>query len=645
MKLARYLLLLATLAAAACKVTEQDSNTAQPQTAAAAIAPILATPDAVDEASYARPLEARVHHVALDLAVDFTAKRVGGTATLDIDRKPDAKEIILDDKGLEIASIADGNGQPLDYKVGAVDAKLGAPLTITLRSDTKRLIIKYKSAPGAGALQWLTPEQTAGKRRPYLFSQGQAIENRSWIPTQDSPGIRQTWEATIRVPAGFTAVMSAPKSAEPITQGGESVFSYRMPHSVAPYMIAIAVGDIAFKELGPRTGVWTEPEMLDRAAAELSDTEKMVEAAEKLYGPYRWGRYDVIVLPPAFPYGGMENPTLTFLTPTFIAGDKSLVGLVAHELAHSWSGNLVTNATWADGWLNEGFTSYFENRIMEAIYGPKRAAQEAALSFDDMNKAFAEEGRNAPITRLNLPKEEALADGGATGIVYDKGAVFLRTIERIVGREKWDAYLRSYFDRHAFQPMTSALFLADLRKNLIKGDQALEAKLQLDRWVFQPGLPANVARPDPAAFAAIDQAVAQFTRGGPVPAGFDGWSTAEKLRFLNKLPRKMPVARLDALNNTLRLNQAANQEVLFAWLSLAVDNRYEPALPPLERFLMSQGRGKFVRPLIQALAKDREWGRPIAARIYAKTRPLYHSIVTRDLDELGLLAAPARPAG
>ncbi len=199
--------------------------------------------------------------------------------------------------------------------------------------------------------------------------------------------------------------MSAPKSAEPITQGGESVFSYKMDHSVAPYMIAIAVGDLAFKPLGPRTGVWTEPAMLDRAAAELADTEKMVEAAEKLYGPYRWGRYDLLVLPPSFPFGGMENPTLTFLTPTFIAGDKSLVGLVAHELAHSWSGNLVTNATWADSWLNEGFTSYFENRIMEAIYGPKRASQEAALSFDDMEKAFAEEGRNAPITRLNLAGE------------------------------------------------------------------------------------------------------------------------------------------------------------------------------------------------------------------------------------------------
>ena len=643
MKLLQNIAIAAALLLAGCRVAE-DGNRAEGNVAEAASAPILTTPDAVDQSTYAKPLEARVTHVALDLAVDFNAKRIGGTATLDIDRKPDARQIILDDRGLEISGITDGNNQPLEWKVGAADERLGAPLAINLRPDTKRLVIRYKSAPDAGALQWLTPEQTAGKKRPYLFSQGQSIENRSWIPTQDSPGIRQTWEATIRVPAGFTAVMSAPKSAEPITQGGESVFSYKMDHSVAPYMIAIGVGDLAFRELGPRTGVWTEPVMLDRAAAELADTEKMVAAAEKLYGPYRWGRYDLLVLPPAFPYGGMENPTLTFLTPTFIAGDKSLVGLVAHELAHSWSGNLVTNATWADSWLNEGVTSYFENRIMEAIYGPKRAAQEAALSFDDMEKALAEEGRNAPTTRLNLPPNVAGPDAGTSGIVYDKGAIFLRTLERIIGREKWDAFLRSYFDRHAFQPMTSALFLADLRQNLVKDDKALEAKLQLDNWVYKPGLPSNVARPDPAAFATVDNAVRAFAGGGPAPSNFGNWTTAEKLRFLNKLPRKMAVSRLDALNQGLRLNQAGNQEVLFAWLSLAVGNRYDPAVPALERFLLAQGRGKFVRPLIEALAKDRQWGRPIATRVYDKARPLYHPIVTRDLDELKLNSARSAKA-
>jgi leukotriene-A4 hydrolase len=636
MKLLHCAAIAAAILLTACRVSEQGSNQAANDAARAAVAPILTTPDAVDPHSYARPLEARVTHVALDLTVDFDARRIGGTATLDIDRRPDAKEIVLDDKGLQIESITDASKEPLPYTVGKSDPTRGAPLAITLRPDTRRILIRYRSAPEAGALQWLTPQQTAGKKAPFLFSQGQAIENRSWIPTQDSPGIRQTWQATIRVPAGLTAVMSAPRAAEPITQGGESVFNFRMPHSVAPYMIAIAVGDLAFRSLGPRTGVWTEPTMIDAAARELSDTEKMVAAAEKLYGPYRWGRYDLLVLPPSFPYGGMENPTLTFLTPTFIAGDKSLVGLVAHELAHSWSGNLVTNATWADSWLNEGFTSYFENRIMEAIYGPRRAAQEAALSFDDLEKALAEEGMTAPITRLNLPPEEAVPDGGATGIIYDKGAVFLRTIEKIVGREQWDAYLRSYFDRHAFQPMTSARFLADLRQNLVKGDKALENRLRLDEWVYKPGLPSNVVRPDPAAFAEVDRAVTDFSRGGRPPAAFSRWTTAERLRFLNKLPRKLPKSRLEALEQAFALNRAGNMEVRFAWLDLAVANRYDPALPSLEQFLTSQGRGKFVRPLIQALAKDTQWGRPIAVRVYAKSRALYHPLVTRDLDELGL---------
>ena len=627
----------AALLLAGCQQSETNTaaNVSEDQ-AEARIAPILDTPEAKDDASYARPLEARVYHVALDLNVDFDAKRIGGTATLDIDRKPDAKEIVLDDKGLEIASITDGSNQPLDYKVGAADPKLGSPLAVALRPDTNRLIIKYNSAPDAGALQWLAPEQTAGKKKPYLFSQGQAIENRSWIPTQDSPGIRQSWEATIHVPAGLTAVMSAPKSAEPMTQGGESVFSYKMDHSVAPYMIAIGVGDLAFRSLGPRTGVWTEPVMLDRAAAELADTEKMVAAAETLYGPYRWGRYDLLVLPPAFPYGGMENPTLTFLTPTFIAGDKSLVGLVAHELAHSWSGNLVTNANWSDSWLNEGVTSYFENRIMEAIYGPRRAAQEAALSFDEMEKAFAEEGLNGPNTRLHLGPKEGVPDGGTSGIVYDKGAVFLRTMEKIIGRKAWDSYLRSYFDRHAFQPMTSARFLADIRANLVKGDKGLEQKLQLDNWVYRPGLPSNVARPDPAAFATVDQAVKAFASGGPAPTAFGGWTTAEKLRFINKLPRKMQASRLDELERRLKLNEAGNQEVLFAWLDLAIRNRYDPAVPSLEHFLTTQGRRKFVRPLIETLAEDSQWGRPIAARVYKEARASYHPITQRDLDKLKL---------
>ncbi|HKU92882.1 MAG TPA: aminopeptidase, partial [Sphingomicrobium sp.] len=294
MHLLARLALVGVLLLSACRAGE-PGNRAHPQAAEAAIAPILTTPDAVDTHSFARPLEARVTHVAVDLNVDFDARRIGGTATLDIDRKPDAREIVLDDAGLEIQGVTDGSKHPLPFKVGATDPNLGAPLTIGLKPDTKRLVITYRSAPDAGALLWLTPDQTAGKKMPFLFSQGEAIENRSWIPTQDSPGIRQTWEAAIHVPAGMTVVMSAPRIEQPITQGGESVFNFRMDHSVASYMIAIGVGDLVFKPLGPRTGVWAEPVTLDAAARELADTEKMVAAAEKLYGSYRWGRYDVLV--------------------------------------------------------------------------------------------------------------------------------------------------------------------------------------------------------------------------------------------------------------------------------------------------------------------------------------------------------------
>jgi aminopeptidase N len=578
-----------------------------------------------------------VTHVALDLAVDFAAKSVAGTATLDVEAKPGVSEIVLDDKGLRIATITTADGKPLPYKVGAVDPILGAPLTVQIGA-ARKIVIRYASAPDSAALQWLSPEQTAGKKHPYLLSQGQAIENRSWIPTQDSPGIRQTWEAKVTVPQPLTAVMSAPRAGEPAATGRSRQFSFRMDKPLAPYLIAIAVGDLAFRELGPRTGVWTEPAMLDKAAAELADTEKMVAAAEALYGPYQWGRYDLLVLPPSFPFGGMENPTLTFLTPTFIAGDKSLTSLIAHELAHSWSGNLATNATWADFWLNEGMTTYATTRIVEAVYGPKVAAQQVALGHDAMNAAITDNGGpGGADTRLHIDLKGRHPDDGLTDIAYEKGAAFLRTIEVAVGRERFDAWLKGWFERHMFQPVTSAIFLADLRQHLVKGDQALEQKLMLDQWVYQPGTPVNMLKPDPKAFADVDGAVASFVKVAARPQDWDRWNTDERLRFLNLLPRKLGKGYLDELARGLGLDENQyNREIQFAWLDLAVANRYDPAVPLLEQFLTSLGRGKFVKPLFKALAKDPQWGRPIAVRIYAKARPLYHPIVTRELDELKL---------
>ncbi|MGV2497255.1 M1 family metallopeptidase [Pelagerythrobacter aerophilus] len=617
------------LATTAC--TTMD---AQPPAASAErlVAPILTTPDAVDSSTFAQPQVARVTHVALDLALDFERDRVGGTATLDILARPDASQIVLDSDGLQVSRVTDGRGNELDFDIGERVEGKGAPLTITI-GNARHIVIAYTANPQASALQWLDPEQTAGGEYPFLFSQGQAILNRSWIPTQDSPGIRQTWEARVTAPKPLDVVMSGILQGEPEDlSNGRRAFRFVMDKPVAPYLIAIAAGDIDFRAIGPRTGVWAEPAILDRAHWEVADTEDMVKEAEALYGPYRWGRYDMIVLPPAFPFGGMENPVMTFLTPTFIAGDRSLTGLVAHELAHSWSGNLVTNAVWADSWLNEGVTSYFENRIIEEIYGEKRAEQEAALSFAAIEDTLAEVGTDVPGTALHQPDG---TDSAGSAIVYDKGAAFLRTLEHEVGRERFDAWLRQWFDNHAFEPATSAMIYEDMRKNLAHSEAEAE-RLRLREWIYEPGLPANVARPDPAAFATVDAAAAAYgtSRAIPAAAAWRKWSSAERQRFLQKLPQQLSAEELAQLDRQLGLAATGNNEELFLWLELALANRYEPAVPKAEAFLAEVGRAKFVRPLFATLMEEGEWGPPIAQRIYAKTRPSYHAVTRGSVDKV-----------
>jgi leukotriene-A4 hydrolase len=599
--------------------------------AAQRVAPILIGPEAHDALSYAEPEKARVTRVDLDLTVDFAKQQLAGMASLDIVAARGTSEIILDDDGLAIERVTDAAGHALRWSVGKAEADKGAPLTIHMGAS-RRIVIRYVSAPGASALQWLPPSLTAGKRQPFLFSQGEPTNNRSWIPTQDSPGIRQSWSARLTVPARLTAVMSATR----LTPNGVAVgkgmkrFRFDMPHPVPPYLIALAVGDLGFRALGPTTGVYAEPVTLPRAAAEFSDTEKMVKAAAALYGPYRWGRYDILVLPPPFPYGGMENPTLTFATPTILTGDKSNVDVIAHELAHSWSGNLVTNATWSDVWLNEGFTTYFENRIDEAVYGKERAATLADLSWDNLQRDLTAAGTaNAAATRLHGDP------GGTYGeLDYNKGATFLRTIEYRVGRARWDAYLRAYFDRHAFQPQTTAGFLADLRANLIKGDTALEHDLMLDQWAYAPGLPDNAVHVRSTTLAAIDKDLVAFN-GGAAAASIDTrhWSTQEWLRFLNGLPRQQSAARLAELDRAHGLSASPNAYVQSAWYVLAIANRYDPVVPALDRYLHRIGRGLLIFPLYTGLKTQDDWGMPIARRIYATARATYHPTIAAALDK------------
>lgn len=625
-RLASVLPLAAAALLAAC-----SGGTEEPMTAEE----IYASEEGRDEHSYAVPEEARVTHVALDLTADFAAERMIGTATLDLETAEGAEEVILDSKGLDIREIVAGDGRQLEWTLGEGDEAHGAPLTVRL-DGAERIRVTYASAEDAAALQWLDPEQTAGDE-PFLFSQGQAILNRTWIPTQDSPGIRQTWEARIVAPAELRVVMSA----EQLTPEGEPVegeddmraWRFRMEQAVPPYLIAIAAGDLEFREVGPRTGVYAEPAVVEEAAAEFEDLEAMMEAAEALYGDYLWGRFDVLVLPPAFPFGGMENPRLTFVTPSLLAGDKSLVDTVAHELAHSWSGNLVTNASWDDFWLNEGFTTYFTYRIMEEVYGEARAEMLMDLGWADMMEAVEDAGGlEAADTQLHLDLAGRDPEEGMSNIAYEKGAVFLRTVEETVGRQRFDAWLRGYFDRYAFQPQTSEGLIRDMRARLFEGNEAEE--IGLERWIYEPGLPENAVRTTSPRFALVDRAVASFMRGGQTAnVAWEDYTTQERLRFLNGLPREVPEDYLDTLAEAYDLNAAGNSEVRFAWLMLGIANRYDPVKPSAEEFLTGIGRRKFVAPLFEALWEQGDWGRPFARRVYAQARPGYHSVTTGTVDE------------
>ena len=626
-----YIGALALLLSACSTAPQPSQQTAAPaQTAPAAV---KAEPDVH---SFARPEEARVIHVALDLRADFAAKRLSGTATLTIDRRPGATEVVLDTRDLDVTKIAARSGAALKYTFGKADPIIGAPLTVMLPAANEPIVVSYRTSPSAAALQWLAPAQTAGKKQPYLYSQGEAILTRTWIPTQDSPGIRQTYDARIAVPKELRAVMSA-ESITPVglATGDERTFEFRMTQAIPPYLIALAVGDIQFGELGPRTGVYTEPSVLKAATYEFVDLEQMVKTAETLLGPYRWGRYDVLVLPPSFPFGGMENPRLTFATPTVLAGDRSLVSLIAHELAHSWSGNLVTNATWNDMWLNEGVTNYVELRIMEALYGPDRAGMLEVLAWRALQDQITSlGGPTSPDTRLHMDLKGRDPDEGLTDIPYEKGAAFLRMMERAAGRPAFDAFLRAYIDRHAFQSIGAAAFLGDVRANLVRGDQALEAKMQLDEWVYKPGLPGNALEPHSDALDRVQAQADAFAKGTAAASlQTANWSTQEWQYFLGKLPASLTPAQLQDLDRTFDFTTTRNSEVLFLWLRIAIRHHYARAMPALERFLTTVGRRKFVRPLFQDL-EAQDWGKAEAKRIYVKARPGYHAMTSSALDTI-----------
>ncbi|MDO7845981.1 M1 family metallopeptidase [Hymenobacter sp. M29] len=589
-----------------------------------------------DPHSHASQSPVRVRHLDLDLAVDFAAHTLAGTATWQLSNSDQATEVVFDTRDLTIESVEGidtaGNALSASFTQGPADPVLGQSLNVALKPETTAVRIRYRTAATAAALQWLEPAQTAGSQ-PFLFTQSQAILARTWLPCQDSPGIRFTYAARVRVPPHLLALMSA-ENPQQLDSAGE--YHFRMAQPIPAYLMALAVGDLAFAPLSGRTGIYAEPATLPSATYEFADLEKMVAAAEQLYGPYRWERYDLLVLPPSFPFGGMENPRLTFVTPTILAGDRSLTSLVAHELAHSWSGNLVTNATWNDFWLNEGFTVYFERRIMEHLYGAEYADMLQVLGRAALHHTIEEIGVSSPDTHLHLALAGRDPDEGLTEIAYEKGCALLLTLESLVGRPRLDAFIKEYFARFSFQAMDTATFLHYLRAELLDQEPGLEARLNLAAWVEAPGLPGNAPAVTSRRFEVADAALAQLAEGasavGVAEATHD-WSSHEWVHFLHGLPPTISAGELAELDATFDFTTSGNAEILAAWFPHALRAGYVPADTALENFLLHVGRRRFLVPLYRALLATPD-GAQRARKIYAQARANYHSVATGTLDAL-----------
>ncbi|WP_298760135.1 M1 family metallopeptidase [uncultured Psychroserpens sp.] len=577
--------------------------------------------------SYAQPNTSVIKHLDLNIDVDFDTKTINGTATYTIENN-NASEIILDSKFLDIVRVeADGKDTP--FTLGDFDEQLGQPLSIVIKNDTKHISVHYKTTNKTEALQWLNPQQTTDKTNPFLFTQGQAILTRTWIPIQDSPQIRITYDATVHVPKHLMAVMSAENPKQKTADGS---YSFKMKQPISPYLIALAVGDLEYKAVSHRTGVYAEKSLVDKAQSEFSDMEKMVVAAENLYGDYDWDQFDVIVLPPSFPFGGMENPRLTFATPTVIAGDKSLTSLIAHELAHSWSGNLVTNATWNDFWLNEGFTVYFEIRIMEALYGKDRANMIALIGRQDLEEEVEGFKHEPDMTKLKLDLTNKNPDDGMNSIAYDKGYLFLRTLEEKVGREKFDAFLKNYFKVNAFSTVTTEGFVDYLNSNLLEPNGI---KFNVDEWVYQPGIPDNQAIIVSNKFKNVENTLGSFIDNQSVDVSkTTAWTTQEWVHFIRNFPETITIDDLKRFDEAFNLTNTSNSHVAMVWYEQTINHDYHGKNVDrhIEDFLIRVGRRWYVSTLYKAYKRNDKVDEALA--IYKKARANYHSVTAKTIDDM-----------
>ncbi len=611
----------------------------------------------LDDHSYSNLNEIKTLHLHLELDVNFKSKKIFGVARHRMVNLKNADTAIFDIKGLDIQKVTTGEKNAeieADFVIGKYDKDsiLGQPLLVKIDPKDSIVNIYYKTTENSEALDWLDPKLTSSKLHPFLYTQGQAILTRTWIPIQDSPSNRLTYSAEVKVPKHLRAVMSAKNSREKSETG---IYNFSMPYSIPSYLIALAVGDLSYTPLSSNTGFYCEPQLTKKCKNEFVDLPKMLAAAEKLYGKYRWNQYDLLILPYSFPFGGMENPMLTFVNPTIITGDRSLVSVIAHELAHSWSGNLVSNKTWNDFWINEGFTVYFEHRIMEELYGKEIANILALVEIFELDEEILRiKNSNHPEdSKLLLNLNQRNPDEGMTDIAYVKGAWFLKSLEAKAGRKEFDYFLNNYFSSFTFSTISTHEFIDYLKKNLLT---KYKIDFNYNDWINKEGLPNNKVEISSPRLAAMKELAFKFSNGDDVFApkiryeririknkikkkkiveqlNIEDFITQEWQMFIRYLPKSISVDKLERLNSYFDFNRTENAEIALDWFTLCINANYNGVLPDIERFLRKIGRRKFVLPIYELLAQKPQY-KNFAKTLFDSQKNYYHAVTKNSVEKL-----------
>ena len=585
-------------------------------------------------------------NINVHFIVDFDNKKVDGEVTISFKALEDGEVIILDTKSLIIKSIKDNTGNELDFKLDNYYRleSHGVPLKIYKeysKDDTFDITIEYSTTKDCMAIDWLEPEQTSGGKYPFMYSQCQSILCREMLPIQDTPAIKMPVQISITVPEELIG-LAAGLFVEEINNGNNKTFIYALDIPIPSYLIAIAAGDIGSQNVSERCTIYAEKTVVEKAAWEFSDTEKFLKIAENYIGEYVWEQYNILVLPPSFPFGGMENPTLTFLTPSLIAGDKSLVSVVAHEISHSWTGNLVTNENWPDFWLNEGFTMFIERKILSSHKDKDMAKLDAMVGLSNLKADIIAFGESKSFSSLEPNLLGRNPDDAFNKVPYEKGFNLLYYLENKVNNDDiFQKFMRSYIDKFkkgVVKYMDFRTFFETFIKNNVKDWEKILNDIDWDTWVFAPGFPPVENDFSNKYADEVDQAVKDFYEnklGDDFVKTFKDWFTLLKQNFLNKIKEsdiKLSETQLEFLNEKLELIQGKyNVEVSCSYYLTVLyhgtlSTKFEESLVD---FLGKHGRINYIRPLFSALARR---NKELAIKTLDKYRNFYHSIIIKYIE-------------